>query len=353
MDNLWPNSHYTAELRKHLPKEYFRPVARRLLWLLPFLVLAAGSIVVIAYWHLPWYVNLLLALVLGQCYGSLGFLGHETLHGSVVRSPWLRDAVGALCFAPFNLGPKLWRKWHNVEHHGHTQHAHEDPDTMGTLEQWRERAALQWLYRLAPWLRSLLTFFSFTFWFSYHSFDMLRKYWHDFSRRERVILTLQYLAPVAFWLALLALVGPVKFLYVWLVPVLLANFIVMSYIATNHLLNPLAETNDSLVTSLTVRVPRWVDVIHFNFSHHTEHHVFPAMNPKYAPQVKALLQRLWPDRYNELPFGKALALLWRTPRLYRDHTSLIDPERGHVYATLGQGLDPDRVQPKEKVGRLS
>lgn len=345
MDTLWHNRQYSAELVKRLPREFFQPVPQRLLWLLPFLATAVGSMLAISLLQLPLIVNLILAVVIGCSFASLSFLGHEILHGSVVRNRWLRDVIGGACFLHFNLGPKLWRRWHNAEHHAHTQDDKDDPDAMGTLEDWRERPALRFLYRLAPWLRSFLTFSSFTFWFSLHSFAMLRRFFRDFKPGDRFSVLAQFIGPVAFWALLLVLVGPAKFTFIYLVPVVIANFTVMSYIATNHLLNPLADVNDPLVTSLTVRVPRWVDVLHFNFSHHTEHHVFPGMNPKFAPRVKELLRELWPERYNEMPHWKALAALWRTPRLYRDRTSLIDPGHGTVFPTLGRGLDPNQVRP--------
>lgn len=62
-------------------------------------------------------------------------LGHEILHGTVVRKAWLRDFLGAIAFMPLSTGPKLWRKWHNATHHVHTQHEENDPDAWPTLEK--------------------------------------------------------------------------------------------------------------------------------------------------------------------------------------------------------------------------
>jgi fatty acid desaturase len=128
-------------------------------------------------------------------------------------------------------------------------------------------------------------------------------------------------------------------------PLLLANFTVMSYIVTNHQLNPLATVNDPLATSLSVRVPRWVDILHLNFSHHTEHHLFPGLNPVHAPKVKALVKRLWPDRYHDMPHWRALWALWKTPRIYTHKVLLTDPVRGTAFPTLGHGLAPDKLAP--------
>lgn len=340
---LWHLGEYTRELKRRLPRSYFEPVPARALWILPHLFVIAGS-----YWLTLRFDALLVkaaaALLTGLSFASLGFLAHEILHGSVVRTPLLRDLLGGLCFLPFCLGPKLWRKWHNVEHHGHTQHDDDDPDAMGTLEDYRERPSLQVLYALAPRLRSLLTFAAFTFWFSFHAFEMLRRFAPEFKGRDRLVVWGQFFGPAAFWCLLLAWLGPVNFAFAYVAPLFIANFVVMSYIATNHLLNPLTPVNDPLANSLTVQTARLLDVLHFNFSHHTEHHLFPAMNPKYAPKVKALVKELWPERYNEMSHWKALVVLWRTPRLYRDESNLVDPKRRLVYSVAGRGLDPDRVQ---------
>ncbi|MEW6422918.1 MAG: hemolysin III family protein, partial [Deinococcota bacterium] len=92
------------------------------------------------------------------------------------------------------------------------------------------------------------------------------------------------------------------------------------------------------VNSLSIRNPRWLDALHLNFSHHVEHHVLPGVNPVHAPKIRAVLKHLYPERYHEMPWGMALATLWRTPRFYGpDRVTFVDPE-GRVYGTLGHGL---------------
>lgn len=338
--------YYTRELKKVLPDHYFEPVPWRALWMIPHLAIIVGGIYAIAALEWHWVANLGVSLLIGSSFACLGFLAHEILHGSGVRHPGLRNLLGMICFIPFNLGPKLWRKWHNVEHHGHTQHDDDDPDAMGTLEDYRERPALQALYRLAPVMRSFLTFVSFTFWFSLHSFLMWRRFLPEFPEQERKVVAFQFYAPLAFWIGLGIWLGPKKFLFAYIIPLLVANFTVMSYIATNHLLNPLTHTNDPLANSLTVRTLPIIDMLHFNFSYHTEHHIFPRMNPKYHPALQAKVKERWPDRYCEMPHWQALLYLWRTPRLYRDAGpnahQLVDPGQGLAYPTVGYGLEPGR-----------
>lgn len=336
---LQPLGEYTRTLKRVLPRHIFQPEPWRILWLLPLVAGAMAGIVAVARFDLPWGIDLALAVVIGQAFASLGLFGHEVLHGSVVRTPWLRNLAGQICLWPFAIGPRLWRRWHNVEHHGHTQEHGEDPDAMHTLEEFHARPALQYVYRIAPPVRAVLTLVSLSVWFSMHSVQMLRRFLPEMPRRERPVVVAQFLLPVATWVALGAWIGFGDWVFAYLLPLLVANFTVMSYIVTNHLLNPLTPVNDPLANSLSVTLPRWVDVLHFNFSHHTEHHVFPGLSSKYAPLVKRWCKTLWPERYHEMPHWRALWLVCTTPRVYERPTALIDPVRQQVYPVLGHGLE--------------
>ncbi len=342
MSELHTIGWYAKRISPHLPRKAFQPAPERLWGGLAYLLLAVGGIGAIALYDLPLWGNLAAAFVIGNSFAGLGFLGHEILHGTVVRKPWLRDLLGGICFLQFSLGPKLWRKWHNVEHHGNTQDEDHDPDAWATMEELYKRPFLRWLYLLPPWVRSVINFTSFTLFFTVHSFLMLVRFYPQFKRKDRVKVLLQYLVPTAMWIALLVAVGPYKWLFAYLLPLMLANFLVICYISTNHHLNPLVEVNDPLANSLSVTVPRWVDVLHFNFSYHTEHHLFPGMNPKWGPLVKHHVKRMWPERYHEMPMLEALKALWNTPRIYHNHTDLVDPHRALGYGSLGHNLSPGR-----------
>jgi fatty acid desaturase len=267
------------------------------------------------------------------------------MHGSVVKTAWLRDLLGMIAFAQFSLGPKLWRKWHNMEHHGHTQDADHDPDAWATMEELYKRPFLRWVYRFPPSFRAFVNFTSFTLFFTFHALLMFRRFVPEMKPRDRVVAWLQLLLPTGFWLGLLFWMGPARWLFAYVLPLMMANFLVICYISTNHQLNPLVPVNDPLANSLSVTVPRWVDVLHLNFSYHTEHHLFPGMNPRWAPLVKAHIKQLWPDRYHEMPMWLALRTLWRTPRIYFERTDLVDPHRGKGYGSLGHGLDARCVRP--------
>ena len=344
MNELHPIGWYAAKIAPHLPKEAFKPATQRLWGGLAYLVLTVSGIAAIGLLELHWLANLGIAFVIGQSFAGIGFLAHEILHGTVVKNARLRDFLGAIAFAQFSLGPKLWRKWHNMEHHANTQDEDHDPDAWATMEKFYQRRGLQWVYRLPPAFRSFCTFTSYTLFFSIHSLLMFRRFIGQFKPQERPVVWAQMLWPFAMWLSLLAWMGPVKWLFAYVLPLMFANFVVISYISSNHQLNPLTDVNDPLANSLSVMVPRWVDVLHFNFSYHTEHHIFPGMNPKWGPQVKAQVMRLWPDLYHEMPMSQAMKMLWSTPRIYHQQKDLVDPLTGVAYGTLGHGLNPSRLE---------
>ena len=95
------------------------------------------------------------------------------------------------------------------------------------------------------------------------------------------------------------------------IALLITSSIVMSYIFTNHLLNPLSKKSDPFVSTTSLVVYRIFDRLHLNFSYHTEHHLFPGMNSDYYPILSNLLTELYGDRYRRIDFGDAWNRLWK------------------------------------------
>ena len=335
---------YRKQLAPMLPKEIYKPAASRLVGGFLYALVIAACLLSIILFNLNLWLKILIAFILGTSFAAVGFLGHEILHGVVVRNSFIKNLLGALCFWPLNVGPRLWIKWHNLTHHVHTQDEELDPDAWPTVEQLSNSPFITWIYKRLPLsFRALVSFVSLAFTFTGHSIHMFIRYIKNMVLREKFVVVVQLALTWLTWIGLLLLIGWQKWIFAYLLPLLLGNFIVMAYISTNHRLNPLVPINDPLANSLTVTVPKWIDVLHFNFSHHTEHHLFPGINPKYYPLIKAHIKHLWPDLYNEMPLNKALLALWKTPRVYYQKERFIDPHLGDLYRTLGNGLDPDKI----------
>ncbi|HEY6305016.1 MAG TPA: acyl-CoA desaturase [Candidatus Angelobacter sp.] len=334
---------YADALSGRLSPDMFRPVPSRLLWLPVYGLVAAVSTMAIVDGRLGVPAKLGLAIMIGFAFTGMGILAHEILHGSVVERLWLRRCLGAVCLAPLGIGPAFWTIWHNV-HHANTQHPAKDPDTWGSIDRVPPDRTMGILRRFTN-ARSLLFPFFLATGVTAHAAALLFFTQKQMTRQQRMATLAEFLVLWAFWLALGFWLGWVNFLFFFAIPLLLTNLIVNAIVVTNHFLNPLDETGDPLATSLTVTLHPWIERLLLNFNYHTEHHLFPRMSPKYAPQVARLLKETWPDRYHQMPHGRALLAVWRTPRAYHDRVQLIDTRSHKLYGTLGHGFEADELPP--------
>ena len=136
------------------------------------------------------------------------------------------------------------------------------------------------------------------------------------------------------WVTVAALVGFVPFLFVFVMPLVIANMIIMSFILTNHSLSPQIPINDPLISGLSVTASRWVEWVMLRFGFHVEHHLFPAMSSRHAHAVRTLVRQRWPERYQSMTLVNAVRELHRTARVYKDAVTLIDPRTGREFPTI-------------------
>lgn len=332
-----PVSYYARELKPSLPASAFEPAHSRLFWLPVHVAVIALSIFSLAAGWVPWLYASGISLLIGASFAGLTFLGHETLHGSTVRGLRARRLVGALCFAPFAISPRLWVAWHNRVHHGHTNHAGKDPDAYPTLAQYRAQPGVAFVTdHLGPGGSRINGLLSLLVGFSVQSGHMLcsaRALGLLCVRQYRLAL-LESGAVAASWLVLGAVIGWPAWLFGCFLPLLVANIIVMGFILTNHSLSPLTEVNDPLFNSLSVTLPRALEWLTLRFGFHVEHHLFPWMSSRHAPLVRNLVRARWPERYQSMPIGRALLALHRSGRVYMSDTTLADMRDGTESSTL-------------------
>lgn len=329
-------------MRLALGRSIFVPATTRLLWVPVHLLVFALGVGAARWWSaqgLSPFLFVPFSLLLGMSFAGLAFVGHETLHGALTHNRVLRRLFGFVGFAPFCVSPTLWVAWHNSVHHSNTNIQGRDPDAYPTLDEYRSskvtRIAIDWA---APRSSSRWGWITLAFGFSIQSFEVLllaRKKGY-LSRKGALVAWLETLLAGALVLTLFASVGFEVFLLVYVLPLIVANAIVMAHIITNHSLSPLCDENDAIASGLTVSVPKWFEFYSLGFGYHVEHHLFPAMSNRYAPLVQAELRRLVPERYQEMPLTRALHLMFTTPRVYATPTMLIDPATREVFETLGQ-----------------
>jgi fatty acid desaturase len=237
------------------------------------------------------------------------------------------------------MPPTLWKAIHNREHHSKTNSA-QDPDRNYLASQpnnwgkWIQNAfvpsseanpilltigmAHAWGMHLFRNLTSVLFFNNRSAQYPVFPFSV--------SEKERRAIALELLIIISLHLTILTSLGfsPVKILLSYFVPIWIGHSGLMFYIYTNHMLCRMTDVNDVLINSLSIRVPKIFDLLHINFSYHTEHHIFPGLNPNYYPMVQELLLTHYPERFNLMDADKAWKLMLQTPRHYLDETTFTD-----------------------------
>ncbi|HEY9644265.1 MAG TPA: fatty acid desaturase [Coleofasciculaceae cyanobacterium] len=336
-------------LRAALPKEAFVPDSNKLIILLiNLLILFSGWTIAreLDQWSILWlWLYLPLAIVMGNSVIVLLFTSHDLLHGSVIKNPRLAHFIGLMGLALLWMPPTLWKIIHNQKHHNQTNSL-DDPDRSYLFHQAKTWG--KWIQNLvvpsaevnsfclalgmcSAWgthtfrhLTSILVFNNSLF--NSHAALSYGPTSVATSSHKRRLIAAELLLIASIHLSILA------YLKFQILAVLLGYFLplwigyagVMFYIYTNHLLCPLTELNDPLSNSLSIRVPKFFDLLHFNFSYHTEHHFFPSLNSDYYPIVQELLQTHYPDRFNLLTAAEAWQSLMQTPRHYQDAQTLTD-----------------------------
>lgn len=314
-------------VKKDLGPDTFKARPLRAFWFIPMTSIIVGGIVAILTLSLPWWGNLLVSLLVGHTIACQALLAHEVLHGALGMSKRTQNFLGWMGFGPALIPPEFWRRWHNVAHHAHTNLGDKDPDSFGTMVRYEKHPKLANFTKLAPgsgtWYSYFFLFYSFIFhgqlvlWMQTRS----RAEFKGFDRKKGIR---QAMTCLAAWLVLAIISGPLA-LFTVLIPLMILNFIGQSYILTNHMMRPQMDNNHPVDNSMSVRAWRWIDPLHFHFSHHVEHHLFPKMGSDQAPKVRAWMQKEMPERYVCPSHVKAVSMLYRTPRVYQDANTLIDP----------------------------
>ena len=134
--------------------------------------------------------------------------------------------------------------------------------------------------------------------------------------------------------ALLAIAGPANWIFVFVIPFAIQNYVLMSYISTNHNLSPLTSENDPLVNSLSMTNHPVLEWLNLNFGYHVEHHLFPTVSGKHTKVIHRHLVRLYPDKYKFMPKGEAMRALYKTARIYKNSETLIHPETLETFDTI-------------------
>jgi fatty acid desaturase len=340
---LITQAEYAKKLRPFLPVEAFAPDPSKLVILLinlAILILGWGIASELDSWSIYWlWLYLPLSLAMGNSIVALLFSSHNLMHGGVIKNPKLTRFISLLGLSMLWMPPTLWKAVHNREHHNKTNSL-SDPDRNYLYEQ--PKTWGKWIQNLfVPsaevnpiWLTigmasawGVHTFRNLTsvLLFNNESVDYVPAAF-KVSAKDRLTIASETLLIFAIHLSVLIYLqfDPIKLFLAYFLPIGIGYAGVMFYIYTNHMFCQMTSINDPLINSASLRVSKIFDLLHLNFSYHTEHHIFPTINSNYYPLVQDLIQTHYPERMNLLDAKEAWKLLRQTPRHYQDETTFTD-----------------------------
>jgi fatty acid desaturase len=340
---LIPQRTYAKKLRPFLPAEAFAPDSSKLaIVFLNLLILILGWMIAerLNCWsvYLLW-LYLPLTIIMGNSVIVLAFSCHDLMHGSVIRNSRLSHIISLLGLTMVWMPPTLWKAVHNRVHHNQTNDLG-DPDRNYLYEQ--PQTWGKWIQNLIVPSAEVnpigLVVGIVTVW-GLHTFRNLTSVLlfnresvnyvpaaFKVSAKERLAIAGEFSVMLLIHLSILIYLqfNPLKLVFSYFLPIGIGYGGMMFYIYTNHLICQMTDINDPLINSLSIRVLKIFDILHLNFSYHTEHHIFPGMNSDYYPMVQELLKVHYPERLNLLDAGEAWHLLLQTPRHYKDENTFTD-----------------------------
>lgn len=254
----------------------------------------------------------------------------------------LEHALGSVCAAIHLQSGTGWKLWHSQTHHKNTQVGRMDPDALPYLEAVRTQPLVRAAQRMAPGYGGPLSyvelFYAFTMKNAIATLDQIFGRAHGNGRGKKTRIISETLLSTLPWIYLCARFGWPGFWLLFVLPLACANTVLMLYIYTNHHLSPRVPSNDPLINSLTVTSPRFIQWFHGDFGFHVGHQLFPSMSVRFAPQLHELLRAHYPDRYQSMPFWKAIRTLYTTGTCYtEDGERLVDLRTGEARWTLRTG----------------
>jgi fatty acid desaturase len=319
--HLLSPSEYVRTIRPHLPSEAFRRRPVKLaIALLHILFICVGYLAIRSTSSPVLWLGI--SLVIGHSLACLAFFAHTLSHGAVLKRGHLRYFLEIL-FWGFNCMPAtIWQTVHNRLHHVHT-HTANDPDRPfrqcettclvrlynrvfmpnATGLRWRPSV---WLNFTTYVIRHIVATATSQYWIR-----TLKQGPPSYSPSEHLKIALECAYISGFQILVFLIVGDwERYLFASPIALAISSGIVTIYNHTNHFLNPLCSEVDPVLGTTSVQVPHVFDIMHDNFSYHTEHHLFPSLDPSYYPAVCRLIEEHYPERYNRLPIAVAWQRLW-------------------------------------------
>ena len=282
-------SKYAKILRPLLPVEAFYPDSGKLgILLINIVILVLGWTVAsqLDRWSVYFlWLYLPLSIIMANSIIVLAFSSHDLLHGSVIHKPRLTHVIGLLGWTMLWMPPSLWKIVHNRIHHNHTNSL-TDPDR-GYLYQspnsWGKRYC-NWIFpsltvhplglalgMITAWGKYSLRNLSSVLLFNGKSVDYVPASF-SVKPKERLAIASELFFMIVIHLGILIYLqfDPLQLFLAYFLPMGLSSAGMFFYIHTNHFACQMTEINDPLINSISIKIPKFFDILHLNFSYHTE-----------------------------------------------------------------------------------
>ncbi len=247
-------------------------------------VMLAGGVAFLVLVDSFW-LQLLNAVYLAFVFGQISFIGHDTGHQQIFRSPRNNDIMGLLVNLVLGLSRTWWVDKHN-RHHSNPNQLSLDPDTFIPVLAYSEEQALgkRGLYRLTVKYQSYI----FLPLLSLEGVGVrLAGAQYLLHRRAKYAITeplLMALHMVPYVGVPIYLLGPWQGLVFLVIHQLLFGLYLGSVFAPNHKGMPVLEEEDRMdflkqqvMTSRNVKSHPIVDFWYGGLNYQIEHHLFPTM----------------------------------------------------------------------------
>lgn len=243
-------------------------------------------------------INLILSLCLGYLWGCVGLFSHDLLHGSIIKNKPIEDLISLIIGVPLLMTPEIWRYWHNYLHHSYFNIKTKDPDFVKTPNQ-RSSKIYKVIYQLTPESRSLMSYFYVFYWFNIQSL-LLQFYlrfssnpqWKNVNHKK---VNIQFVIQLILLTLYLNYIAINNLIFLFIIPLLLINYIPLSFIITNHYRRN-SNKNHILERATSVYVNSIHDFFTFRFGYHVEHHLLPYVPSSSFRDIHDILMK--DDRYH-------------------------------------------------------
>lgn len=206
-------------------------------------------------------------------------LSHECTHQTPFARPWISDLCGH-AIAPVLGLPFIWFRYFHLAHHRYTNDPARDPEI---ADHPRPATRADWLIYLSGW----------PYWR-----EAGRTLWHNAlgtldapylpARRHEAMRTEARVVLGLYTLAVLSLFYTPVLIWVWIVPVLIAQPALRAYLLAEHGLCPhVADMLENTRTTFTNRVIR---ALSWNMPYHIEHHCLPDVPFHRLPALHDLIK---------------------------------------------------------------